>query len=565
MSHCSQCGRYIGPYEACPYCGARVEGRVPIRVVKTVAVVVATVGLFVLRLIAARTPIPRLPIGQIGATANMAYARVEGWVVRGPIYYPDSGYLSFTVADETGEIRVAAYRKESDALRAEGRIPALGDRVSVAGTVQVREGGAALTINLPEHVEVVRPEPVERTLGSLTPSDQLLRVRVRGQVWAIRQPRDDLIIITLRDPTGAVDVVVDRALQALTGGLTPPQPGDSVEVVGTVDLYRDAPQIVPTSVLDIVPLPEPVEVAPRLPIDRLRADDAGRMVTVEGEVARVDGFSSGAKLALEDGTGEVTVLLWQDLIQELGDPAALATGARLRVTGELALYRGRLEVVPERPMDVEVLARAEGVVEEAPLVPIGELEDDRAGATVTVEGAVVDTASFAGGFRLTLEDGTGQVVLLLPLAVYDGLADPAGLNLGAWVRASGRVEAHEGELQVVPSSGDWVEVLTPGEATAPRREIGSLSPGDEGARVAVEGAVVRVEPFSSGRRVWLEDGTGGAVLLLWENVYRRVPERERLIPGAWVEVQGVVQVYRGKLEVVPALPYDVTVLTATSG
>lgn len=557
MSHCSQCGRYIGPYEACPYCGARVNGRVSVRAVKRAAVVLAIAGLFVLWLTATHSPLPQIPIGQIGATANMAYARVEGWVVRGPHYYPDSGYLSFTVADETGEIRVTAYRKESDALRAEERVPALGDRVSVAGTVQVREGGMALTINVPEHVEVIRPEPTERTLGSLTSSDRLLRVRVRGQVWTVRQPHTGLTLITLRDPTGALDVVVDRDLEALTGGLVPPAPGESVEVVGTVDLYQSTPQIVPLSVLDIIPLPEPVEVASLFPIGELRSDNAGQMVAVEGEVAQVEGFSSGVKLTLEDGTGEVTVLLWQDLVQGLGDPAALAVGARLRVVGELALYRGRLEVVPGRPMDVEVLARAAGVGEDAPQMTIGELEADRAGEVVTVEGAVIDIESFAGGFRFALEDGTGQVALVLPLAVYDGLADPAVLNLGSWVRATGLVGVYQDQLQVVPASGDAVEVLAPGEVVASWREIGSLSPTDEGARVAVKGAVVRVEPFSSGRRVWLEDGTGRVMLLLWENVYRRIAQRERLVPGAWMEACGVVQVYRGELEVVPQLPHDV--------
>ncbi|HEC36478.1 MAG TPA: hypothetical protein ENI39_08095, partial [Anaerolineae bacterium] len=180
MSHCSQCGRYVGPYEACPYCGARMAGRVSIRAVKAAAVVLATVGLAVLWLAATRSPVPRIQIGQASATTNMAYVQVQGWVVRGPDYYSDSGYLSFTVADDTGEIRVSAYRKEVSRLRAQGRIPALGDLVSVAGTLRVHEDGVALTVNVPEHVEVLRPEPVERELGSITADDRLLRVRVRG-------------------------------------------------------------------------------------------------------------------------------------------------------------------------------------------------------------------------------------------------------------------------------------------------------------------------------------------------------------------------------------------------
>jgi len=158
MSHCSSCGKYVGPYEACPYCGARQTGRTRVRTVKAAAVVLSTVGLVMLWLAATRAPIPLTPIGQVGATMNMAYARVEGQVVRGPTYYADSGYLAFTLADSTGEMRVSAYRNETEALRAQGRVPALGDWVSVAGTLQIRQENPSLTINVPEHMDRLHPE-----------------------------------------------------------------------------------------------------------------------------------------------------------------------------------------------------------------------------------------------------------------------------------------------------------------------------------------------------------------------------------------------------------------------
>lgn len=560
MSHCSQCGRYVGPYEACPYCGARMAGRVSIRAVKAAAVVLATVGLAVLWLAATRSPVPRIQIGQASATTNMAYVQVQGWVVRGPDYYSDSGYLSFTVADDTGEIRVSAYRKEVSRLRAQGRIPALGDLVSVAGTLRVHEDGVALTVNVPEHVEVLRPEPVERELGSITADDRLLRVRVRGQVWAVRQPYEGLTIITMRDPTGAVDVAVDWDLETLSSELLPLEPGQSVEVVGTVGLYRDAVQIVPVSVMDIVLLPDEVPVAWETNIGALRASDAGRLVAVQGTVTEVTPLPAGVKLTLDDGTGEVAVLLWQDLAQALTDPAALTVGTEMRAVGEVSVYREELEVVPERAMDVEVLTEF-GPAEEttAHCVAIGDLTAERVGERVTVEGKVTGVASFSGGLRFTLDDASGQVMLLIWLSTYDELADPAALDLGARVRATGEVEMYEGALQVVPASGADVAVLAPGAVEAPLREIASLATGDAGSLVAVEGAIVRAEPFSSGHRLWLDDGSGEVMLLLWEDIYRRLPGREGLVAGAWVRAVGLVEEYRGRLEIVPRMPHDVRI------
>jgi DNA/RNA endonuclease YhcR with UshA esterase domain len=526
---------------------------------KIAAVLLASLGLAVLWFVAVRSPIPTVQAGQVGATMNFAYVRIEGQVVRGPLYYPDSGYLSFTVADETGEVRVAAYRTTAETLRAEGRIPAFGDHVSVAGTLRVQGESTSLTINVPEHVEVFRPEAEPRTLGSLTPDDYLRRVRVRGQVWSVRQPYEGLTLITLRDTTGAAEVAVPQRLERLTGELLPLEPGQSVEVVGTVDLYRDTPQIVPASVMDLVLLPEEVPVAEPAQIGMLTEADVGRMVEVSGTVTWAEPFSAGFKFGLGDGGAEVTVLLWQDTYEGLPDPAALAPGAQVRAIGEVSTYRGEIEVIPARPMDVEVLVPGTGgtVGSTAPEVPLSALNLDRVGEIVTVQGTVVDVVSFSSGFKFTLDDGTGQVVLLLWLATYDELADPAGLNLSARVRATGRVEEYEGTLQVVPASGVDVEVLTPGQAEAPLRKTGSLTVDDVGTRVAVEGAIARTEPFSGGQRVWIDDGTGEVILLLWDNVYRRVPEQDRLIPGAWVRAMGIVEEYRGRLEVVPVLPRDV--------
>jgi len=544
----------MGPYEACPYCGARGTGRLPIRVVKAVAVGLAVVGLSVLWPAAVRSSIPRLPIGQIGATMNMAYARVEGQVVRGPNLYPDSGALAFTLADDTGQIRVSAYRSEVEAMRDGGRIPALGDRVSVAGTLRVREEGLALTVNVADHVEVLRPEAVEVEVGDISPSDRLLRVRLRGQVWAVRQPYPGLTLVTLRDRSGAIDVVVDTNLEALHGGWAPPAVGQSLEVVGTVDLYRDAPQIVPASLADIALLPVKVPVAFPITAAGLSADDVDHLVVLEGRVTRVDRLSAGVRLALEDGSGEVEVFLWQELVDGLPQVDCLRSGALLRVLGRVALYRGELELVVERSTDVialeGVLTGGEGLPAPANLI-IGELGPAWRSEMVSVEGQVIAASSFSGGFKFVVDDGSGQIALLLWRSVYDELAGASDLDVGARVRVAGVVDDYEGELQVVPASAEAIAVLAPGLTRPSPRDVGSLAGADVGSLMTVEGAVVQVERFSGGQRGRLGDGTGEVTVILWDSLDCS------LAPGAWLRVTGVVETYRGELELVPRLPHDV--------
>jgi hypothetical protein len=158
MSHCPSCGRYVGPYEACPYCGACLVGRTPIRVVKIVAVLLATLGLAALWFAATCAEVPLVKIGQVAATMNLAYVRVGGRCTRSPSYDPESGYLSFWIEDDTGEIRIAAYRAETQQIIEGGLVPAPGDLVEVAGTLRIREDLLSLTINVPDQLEVTRAD-----------------------------------------------------------------------------------------------------------------------------------------------------------------------------------------------------------------------------------------------------------------------------------------------------------------------------------------------------------------------------------------------------------------------
>jgi DNA/RNA endonuclease YhcR with UshA esterase domain len=124
---------------------------------------------------------------------------------------------------------------------------------------------------------------------------------------------------------------------------------------------------------------------------------------------------------------------------------------------------------------------------------------------------------------------------------------------------------YEGELQVEPQFGGDVKVVEGGVAEAPRRDIGSISGADEGQRVTIEGEIVRVEGLSSAVKVFLRDkgdrGQGEIVVFIWRNVLDRIANNAGLgTEGSRVRVTGTVQVYRSNLEVVPALPNDVTVL-----
>ena len=238
-------------------------------------------------------------------------------------------------------------------------------------------------------------------------------------------------------------------------------------------------------------------------------------------------------------------------------PSPLLSPAQLPTVGTTPGTPPASEATPTTsslptPVETEVLDVA---------FPIGQVNNSMLGQEVTVEGQIEATESFSAGFKFTLVDSTGQIVLLMWQAVYRDCEDGAGLNLNARVRATGTLDEYGGELQVQPTWGGGVSVIEPTAAWAEPRQLGSLSGSDEGRRVMVEGEVLRTAGGSSWVKVFLADESGEMGVFLWRNVLDLIPNNTGLgTAGSRVRVVGTVTIYQSNLEIVPTLPYDVTVI-----
>ena len=60
--------------------------------------------------------------------------------------------------------------------------------------------------------------------------------------------------------------------------------------------------------------------------------------------------------------------------------------------------------------------------------------------------------------------------------------------------------------------------------------------------------------------MWVSDGSGELMVLLWDDIYEWIAHAAGLVPGARVRVTGVIQQYRGETELVPRLPHDVQLM-----
>ncbi|MBN2007219.1 MAG: OB-fold nucleic acid binding domain-containing protein [Anaerolineae bacterium] len=450
-THCSSCGRFVGPYETCPYCGAKQRGRISVRAVKIAAVVLATVGLLALWWAARTTDIPTVSAADAQGTMNMAYVKISGHIARSLSYDPESGYLAFWVDDGTGEVRVSSYRDVTESLLASGTIPALGDAVTVAGTLRIREDYVALTLNVPEHLTLTRPDPVALKSNELTVLDEGLRVRMAGEVSHVLIPYPGLTLITLRDDSGETVIAVGEVITALTGALPSVVEGQGIAVTGTVSLYKDTPQIVPASVGDIA-----LSEAPAAPTVEMRdlkslsTDDEGKLVQVQGHVVLMEGFKGSLKATLDDTKDQLVVLLWDSVYAGLADPTALDLGAEITVRGEIQVYQGELELVPETAGDITLDTPAPEIA----WVEIKTLKTGDAGRIVRLRGVLGKPDGFSAGVKVMLDDGTGEITVLLWNNLVTALERrPAE---GMTVEIVGLIEEYQGELEIIPRSVyDW--------------------------------------------------------------------------------------------------------------
>ena len=589
MTECPSCGRFVGPLDTCPHCGTTIHRRLSLRIAKVAAVVLALGGLLALWIAATRAEPPTLPIADVKSTMNWAYVRVQGTVTRYPFYDPETGTLKFWVWDGSGDLMVTAYRAEAQALLDAGLIPTIGDQATIEGTLRVKEDFAYLTINAPQRVAFQRPDHTEMPIGQIGLDRLYEKVTVRGMVRAVREPYSGLTILEVRDATGAVDVTIPADLVRLTGSPPAVRPGDYVQVQGAVSLYEETPQVTLDDAKGLALLDEAVPIAPQRAIGEITAGDVGQMVSVEGQIVEVRPFSAGVKYTIEDGSGRIILLLWQDVDRAVAGREALIVGSQIAAQGLVSEYQGELEVVPELALDVQIVQARE--VTYTP-VDIGAITAEDVGAQVRIQGQIAQVTPFSAGIKYTVRDGTGEITLLLWSDVAEAVPQKEDLVAGAEISARGKVSEYHGELEVIPAAGTDVTVLavhtatptptpeptaTPQPTAAPTSTptpvftptptvevtaIGTIGPGHVGQRLTVEGEIIQVASFSQGVKFTLDDGTGQITLLLWQDTYQALPNRADLRAGTRVRASGVVNEYEGALELVPEAASDVVVLVA---
>lgn len=176
----------------------------------------------------------------------------------------------------------------------------------------------------------------------------------------------------------------------------------------------------------------------------------GLKVTVSGEV--IDSYEhEDGHLFLklrDDSCGVVSVPIFARVRSELGEPVELLDV--VQVTGEVRLYRGELEVVPEGASDLRV-------VHTAP-TKLSGLSEENIGTPVKVQGTIVKREIVgSGSLILTLQEDGGQLSVFVPAwVVEDGMPE---LHIGYVVRVDGELQLYNDELELRLGGASHLQVI----------------------------------------------------------------------------------------------------------
>ena len=288
-----------------------------------------------------------------------------------------------------------------------------------------------------------------------------------------------------------------------------------------------------------------------VPISQVSAAQKGQFVTVQGEIAEERAFKAGMRYRLRDGDAAITLVLFDRALKQSPGIDQLLPGALVQAKGKVDVYRGEQQIVPVRGSDVRILRPAPPV----PSARIGDLTPADDGRLVVLSGQLVGADSFSAGFKFQLDDGSGRIALTVFENVYDGLARPEQVNLGARVSVTGVLSLYKTALEVVPAAGARLQVLSPPVRQAEQRALASISDRDHGALVRVAASVVRLD--KRGEEALIKDDTGVQKLRLKGAVAKRVA----LKPNDSIEAIGKVHFSRKQGTVIDVvLPTDIKIL-----
>ena len=488
--NCPSCGRFVGAVTKCPYCGAKVSKRMSLTATRWAAVLLATIGLFLLYLMAKNREIPVVQLGKIEPTWNFGLIRVEGTVATDARPFKSGRGMSFNVDDGTGRMVVFTTERQMEALKEMNLVPKAGDRIAFDAQLNISDDKSNLKISgLKTFVLEKAPADAVR-IADLNIKLAGKTVSIVGQTAGLKPPAEGTNQpwkLTLSDGTGEIEVSFWPAEYAqLANPAELERSGTWVRARVDVGKYQNQVQVKLGSGKDLEILPE----APEIPGAYLSpAEKAAAKVAAKAEPEAA--------------------------------PAPVVEEAPAAPAPKRDFSRGRLGSAVE---------------------PIAAVTADRKGGRVKIAGAVVFVGEKKGNqpVSVIVKDEAGDSIYV---KYFDDVAaelDEAPAK-GDAVEIEGVVDAWNGKASIlVQDAAKWVKTGKAAPAPAKKKAAAKKAAG----RTGVLGAPRDLA--GKGVAYPFKEGEAEIDLIIWNDSVPGLPE---LAEGMTVCVEGAREgEYEGKAQ-----------------
>jgi cytochrome c-type biogenesis protein CcmE len=351
-SRCPECGRFVGPLNRCPHCGTRIKKRMTVRFFRGMALTIGFAGLALLYLMVTRGEVPIIKVDNIDRTMNFAFVRVSGTVMGDSRIVREAGQVAsvaFTLDDGSEEeLVIRAYRAKARELIGRDLLPLSGDRVTVAGSLQVAADDMALWLADPDWLEIERAEITDLQVRQLRMDLEGRNVFVEGVITDVITPKvGTRMPWTVRFTDGTGDGRLnywDDVYQELPDKLAV-KPGATFRAQATVVYQQERLQFQMNRARQLTLLEDdaatimaarPQDVPELLTPSELKRSQAGLFVALRGTLEQrsfpPEGSRAYHRFELGDGTATIEVV-YQDVSARNLPQDAFPPGREVTVYG----------------------------------------------------------------------------------------------------------------------------------------------------------------------------------------------------------------------------------------
>jgi DNA/RNA endonuclease YhcR with UshA esterase domain len=260
-----------------------------------------------------------------------------------------NGQLEIVPRSLEDVVPIAAYADlpEPTATSAPEVTPAPTADVETTPTVEPTKAPAAT--NTPRPTEESAPPANVVPLSAITKDNVGQTFTVRGKVVDTSSFSAGFKF-ALDDGTGRMQLTLFDSTYRFVPNRAGLNLGADVQVTAEVTEFQGVQELQPDSGRDVqIITPGSSAGVPVTKINEL--GKPGELVAIEGAITDVKGFSSGANVFVDDGTGNVRVTLFNNVLAYVPQDR-LVPGAAVRVYGKLGAFGGALQIVPALGYDV---------------------------------------------------------------------------------------------------------------------------------------------------------------------------------------------------------------------